>query len=132
MKSLQVVGKKKTSVARASIKQGSGIVRINSLRIESYREEIARQMIMEPLILAGDMSKTIDIDVNVQGGGTVSQSQAIRASIAKALVAFFNDKDLKDKFLAYDRHLLVADIRQKEMRTPYRSKARARRQKSKR
>ena len=132
MKVLQAVGKRKTSIARATIRPGKGIVRINSLSVEAYEPELARQIIMEPLLLAGDKARGVDINVKVSGGGVMSQAQAVRTSIANALVDFFNDKELRSKYLAYDRHLLVADVRQKEMRTPYRSRARARRQKSKR
>ena len=132
MKTLQTVGKRKTSIARATIKPGQGVVRVNSLRIDAYEPVISRQVMMEPLLLAGDRAGKVDIHVNVKGGGVMSQAQAVRTSIANALVDFFNDKELRSKYLAYDRHLLVADVRQKEMRTPYRSRARARRQKSKR
>jgi small subunit ribosomal protein S9 len=132
MKVIQAIGKRKKSVARATIKSGKGVIRVNSLNLEAYEPELARQIIKEPVILAGDRISGVDISVNVQGGGFMSQAQAVRSSIANALVAFFNDKSLREKYLAYDRHLLVADVRQKEMRTPYRSRARARRQKSKR
>jgi small subunit ribosomal protein S9 len=132
MKTIQAIGKRKTSVARATIKKGNGVVRVNSLKVEALQPEMFRQIIMEPLILAGDKVSGIDITVNVFGGGVMSQAQAVRTSIANALVDFLKDKDLKDMYLSYDRHMLVADVRQKEMRKPYRSKARAKRQKSKR
>jgi len=132
MKTIQAIGKRKTSVARATVKKGSGIIRVNSLKVEALQPEMFRQIIMEPIILAGDKASGIDISVNVFGGGVMSQAQAIRTSIANALVDFLKDKELKDKYLDYDRHMLVADVRQKEMNKPYRSKARARRQKSKR
>ena len=132
MKTIQAIGKRKTSVARATIKKGNGVVRVNSLKVEVLQPEMFRQIIMEPLILAGDKVRGIDIAVNVFGGGVMSQAQAVRTSIANALVDFLKDKELKDMYLGYDRHMLVADVRQKEMRKPYRSKARAKRQKSKR
>ncbi|MBR9678710.1 MAG: 30S ribosomal protein S9 [Nanoarchaeota archaeon] len=132
MQTIQAIGKRKTSVARATIKKGTGVIRVNSLKVEALQPEMFRQIIMEPIILAGDKASNVNINVNVFGGGVMSQAQAVRTSIANALVDFLKDKELKDKYLDYDRHMLVADVRQKEMRKPYRSRARARRQKSKR
>jgi len=73
-----------------------------------------------------------DIEIKTFGGGKESQIQAARLGIAKALVKFTNNTDLKKAFLDYDRHLLVADTRRKEAYKPDDSKARAKRQSSKR
>jgi small subunit ribosomal protein S9 len=54
----------------------------------------------------------LDIDVSVRGGGICGQATAIREAIAKALVEY--DKTLKEKFLDYDKTLLVADFRRTE------------------
>ena len=56
-----------------------------------------RLMIKEPLILAGDIGKDLDVDVIVKGGGVFGQASAARQAIAKALVDY--DKTLKEKFL---------------------------------
>ena len=123
------IGKRKSSVARAKIKAGSGKITINSIPLEIWGTELARMRVMEPLILAGDASKKVDIEVNVKGGGTTGQSDAVRMAIATALVEFLNDQELKRKFLDYDRNLLVADARRPEPRKPSRSKKGARRHK---
>lgn len=128
MKPIHKNGKRKTSIAKATLKDGKGIVRINSKLLENHTPEIARMKIMEPLILAGDSIKKIDINVNVTGGGWSSQADASRLAIARCLVEA--NKNLKKKFLEHDRHLLVADTRRKEMYKPNDSKARAKRQKS--
>lgn len=125
-------GKRKTSVARAMIVKGKGVIRINKLNLNSYGNELARMKIMEPLILAGDLFKSVDIKVNVKGGGWQSQAEAARLAIAKAIVEYFKKDSLKNKFLEYDRNLLVADIRRTEPQKPYRSAARTSRQMSKR
>ncbi|MBU2633811.1 MAG: 30S ribosomal protein S9 [Nanoarchaeota archaeon] len=130
MKIVHKSGKRKSSIARATIKEGKGQIRINSKLLENYTPSLARDKIKEPLHLAGDIIKKIRIDVNVNGGGFRSQSDAIRLAIARALVEYTQDKKLEKAFLDYDRQLLVADTRSKEQRKPNASKARAKRQKS--
>ncbi|MCW1296590.1 MAG: 30S ribosomal protein S9 [Candidatus Parvarchaeota archaeon] len=132
MKNIVTIGKRKTSIAKAVIREGKGVVRINSIRLDVYSPELAKQKIMEPLILAGDIAKNYNIDVSVSGGGFMSQAEAARMAIARALVEITKDAKLKKKFLDYDRHLLVADVRRTEPQKPYRSAARAQRQTSKR
>lgn len=131
-KSIITNGKRKTSIARAVISKGSGVVRINSVLLNVYGNKIARLKIKEPLMLAGDLSSKVDIKVKVKGGGWQSQAEAVRLAISKALVEYSKKESLKKTFLEYDRHLLIADIRRTEPQKPYRSAARARRQKSKR
>ncbi len=125
---IQQSGARKRSVARATLYPGSGIVRINRQRLETVQPALARERIMEPLVLAGDAAKTINIDVNLHGGGVMSGADAVRLAIARALVA--HNKGLREPFLDYDRNLLVADVRFKEACKPNDSKARAARQKS--
>ena len=122
-------GKRKCATARAVITPGNGIIRINSKLIETYEPEMHKLKIQEPLFIAGDVSKKIDIRVNVEGGGRRSQTEAIRLSIGRALAAF--DKKLTSTLTAYDRQLLVADVRRKETRKPNsHGKARSKRQTS--
>ena len=131
-KNIITSGKRKTSVARAIIAKGSGIIRINHLNLNVYSNEIARLKIMEPLMLSDDLAKGIDIKVNVKGGGWQSQAEAARLAIAKAMVDYFKKDSLRNKFLEYDRNLLVADIRRTEPQKSCRSSARAGKQMSKR
>jgi len=116
------------AIARATLVPGKGLIRINSVLLENFGNELARARIMEPLILAGDIVKNINVNINVYGGGINGQADAIRLAIGKVLANY--DKKLKNLFLAYDRQLLIADIRVKETRKPGDSKARAKRQKS--
>ncbi len=128
MKAIHKNGKRKTSVAKATLSDGKGIIRINSTLLENHTPEIAKMKIMEPLVLAGDQAKKFNINISVHGGGWSSQAEASRLAIARCLAEA--NKTLKKKFLDYDRHLLVADTRRKEMCKPNDSKARAKRQKS--
>ena len=123
-------GKRKTAIARANCRAGKGKIVINNMPIKFYQPKVSRTMIFEPIYLAGDWAKIFDIKVKVAGGGVQSQAEAARLAIARALVEFSKDEKVKKDFLIYDRHLLVADTRRKEMYKPGDSKARAKRQKS--
>ena len=123
-------GKRKTAVARVSLKKGSGKIVINNQEADVYvTGELLRLKVREPLVLAGVEGK-YDISANVFGGGQNSQVEAIRQGIARALIEMTGSDELKRKFLAYDRSMIVSDTRFKEMRKPNTSKARAKRQKS--
>jgi len=130
---ITVSGKRKTSIAKASIKQGTGVIRINKRLLDSL-STLRRFMIEEPLRLTAETLKTtspaFDISVNVKGGGIESQIEASRLAIARAIISFTKSAELKKKFQQYDRSLLVADVRRKEQYKPNDSKARAKRQKS--
>ena len=128
MKIIHTSGKRKTAVARATLKEGKGMIKINNRLLNIFQPEMARMRIQEPLMLAGNTVDKVDISVDVNGGGFNSQAEAVRLSIAKALAQF--QPNLKKTFLDYDRHLLVSDIRRKESYKPNDSKARSKRQKS--
>ena len=127
-KIIQAQGKRKSAIAKAVLRPGKGIVTINRQLLEHYSSPVARLRVCEPLVLAGDIAKKIDVDVLVKGGGGNGHADAARLAIARALVEY--DHSLKQPFYDYDRLLLVADVRQKEDRKPNDSKARAARQKS--
>ena len=130
-KVIQTTGTRKRSVARATLVAGKGKVMVNDRLLEAYEPELARLRMQEPLILAGEMAKEVNIKVNVFGGGIQSSADASRLAIAKALVQHAGKTSkLKEEFLAYDRQLLVADVRFKEPCKPNVSKARKKRQKS--
>ncbi len=123
-------GKRKTAIARATIKKGSGQVRINKKIIEHVEPELVRLKISEPLTIASDLVDEIDVEVKVRGGGIMGQADAVRTAIARGLVKWTSSSSLRDAFLKYDRSLLVSDARQKERKKFGGRGARARRQKS--
>jgi len=126
---LQTSGKRKSAIARAVLKSGTGKVTFNRIPIELVEPRLARLKLKEPLILAGDAMKKVDIAVTVKGGGFIGQSDAARVAIGKALVQQF--PDLKEVLLNYDRQLLISDVRRKEPRKPNsHGKARSKTQKS--
>ncbi|HWQ17650.1 MAG TPA: 30S ribosomal protein S9 [Sulfolobales archaeon] len=125
-------GKRKTAVARAVIRRGSGRVRINGTPVELIPIEVARIKIMEPLLLVGKkIRESIDIDVKVSGGGFMSQAEACRMAIARGLVSFFSDfQEVVKIFREYDRTMLSGDPRGTEPEKWMRYSARRFRQKS--
>jgi len=138
-------GKRKTSVARAIIMQGSGKVSVNKKSYEGL-QMFDKLKIEEPLRIAKNVLGELNFDVliNVRGGGEKSQIEAARLALARAIVKFSesNDKakssekseakELEEAYTKYDRNLLIADIRRKEPNKPGDSKARSKRQSSKR
>ena len=129
-KVIHTSGKRKKSIARATLREGNGKVRINKINLDNYQPKMMRMRLREPLILAGDVVNKVDVDVNVRGGGISGQADAVRLAISRSLVEYTKSEKLKNIFLNYDRHLLVADVRRNETSKPNDSKPRAKRQKS--
>ena len=129
-KIINTSGKRKTAIARAAVHKGKGLVRINKKPVELYEPEIAKWKILEPIRLAEKHIDKVNIDVNVAGGGFMSQANAVRTAIARGLVEFTADPSLKLAFLDHDRSLLVNDSRRKESKKPLGRGARKKRQKS--
>ncbi len=129
-KVIHVSGTRKKAIARATLKEGKGKITVNRVKLENYSPKMLQMRLMEPLVLAGDLAGKVDIDVKVQGGGIMGQADAARLAIARSLVEYAKGEKLRNTFLAYDRMLLVADVRQNEPCKPNDSKPRAARQKS--
>ncbi|ELY52667.1 30S ribosomal protein S9 [Natronorubrum bangense] len=124
-------GKKKTAVARATVREGEGRVRINSKPVELVEPEMSRLKMLEPFRIAGEeLRGDMDIDVRVEGGGISGQADAVRTAIARGIVQHSNDAELRDAFMEFDRSLLVNDVRQSEPKKWGGPGARARYQKS--
>jgi small subunit ribosomal protein S9 len=128
------LGKRKTAVARVTIQEGKGAVRINKRPLEVLEPEVVRAKVSEPFVIAAQYLDTgidsIDIEVNVRGGGYMGQAEAARTAIARGLVAWTDNEELKNAYLGYDRSLLVSDMRNKEPKKFAAKGARAKRQKS--
>lgn len=122
-------GKRKTSVARASVKEGSGRIRVNSLLSSAIHNRYIREMIEEPLRAAGPDGNKVDVSVSMYGGGEMGQAQAARTAIAKALAQYFGE-GLKSTYEGMDKYFLCEDPRRVEPKKYKGRKARARFQKS--
>jgi len=129
-KLINTSGKRKSAIARATVKSGKGRVRVNRKPIELVEPEVARLKMMEPLVLAREKAQKVDISVNVKGGGFMGQADSVRTAIARGLVEYFGEEELKERYLKYDRALLVNDPRRHLPKTPLGRGARKKRQKS--
>jgi small subunit ribosomal protein S9 len=132
-KVLVLKSKRKEAVARAAIKSGSGVIRINRMDVNTIEPKEFRSAILEPVNLSSitkELASRLSIDVTVTGGGASSQVQAARGAIAKAMVAFADTDSIRKEYLRYDRSMLVDDTRRVEPKKFKGPKARARFQKS--
>ena len=126
-------GKRKRAIAKAIIIAGNGKVRINNKDYNNL-QIFDKLKIEEPLRIAEKIlgKKDFDAEITAKGGGEKSQIEAARLALAKGIVKFSGSKELQKAFIEYDRNLLVADVRRKEVYKPGDSKARKKRQSSKR
>ena len=123
-------GKKKTAIARATVREGTGRVRVNAQPIELVSPEMARLKMLEPFRIASHLRDDYDVDVQVSGGGISGQADAVRTAIARGIVEHTGDTEVRDAFMEFDRSLLVNDVRQRESKKWGGPGARARYQKS--
>ncbi|MDU9376065.1 30S ribosomal protein S9 [Methanocorpusculaceae archaeon Sp1] len=130
MKIINTSGKRKTAIARATLREGKGRVRINSVPLEVYGSEIIRMKIAEAIALAPGAIDGADVEIEVSGGGVMGQAEAVRTALGRGILNWTNDPRIKEVYLSYDRTLLVNDSRQKEAKKPHGRGARARFQKS--
>jgi small subunit ribosomal protein S9 len=127
---VQTTGKRKQAVARATVRKGTGQVRINQQPLEFVEPELVRQKIQEPLLMVGEKWKNLNISVDVAGGGIMGQASAARTAVARGLLEWLKDPALAEMFKHYDRSLVVNDPRRKLPKRPGGRGARKRRQKS--
>jgi small subunit ribosomal protein S9 len=126
--SYAATGKRKSSVARVIVRQGSGSIEVNKRTLEeyfprSYLQSVAKQ----PLTQTG-YEGNVDVRVRVHGGGISGQAAAVRHGIARALTEV--DPALRPELKR--RGMLTRDARVKERRKAGLKKARKRPQFSKR
>jgi small subunit ribosomal protein S9 len=135
---------RKTCRALATISRGNGKVRINNVPAEVMEPKIAKEMVLTPIHLLGEIRNRVDINVKVQGGGFMGQAFASAVAISRALTGDGKGgRDPKDhpltksmreevrrKILEFDRHLLSGDPRQTESKKFGGPGARRRKQKS--
>ncbi len=124
----RAVGKRKTSIARVYVKEGSGTISINGRDIDHYYlRETSKMVIRQPLELTGMLGK-LDISVRVRGGGLSGQAGAIRHGISRCLA----HGDLEKRSILKRAGLITRDARKKERKLYGQRGARARYQFSKR
>lgn len=123
------IGKRKTSVAKVFLKEGTGNIKVNNKLFEDFFSGVGeeRELLKNPFILV-DVNNKYDLDVKVKGGGISSQMDAIRLAIAKALCTI----NVEYRQVFNQTLLLRRDSRIKERRKYGLKKARKASQYSKR
>jgi small subunit ribosomal protein S9 len=122
------VGRRKSAVARAYLREGSGKILVNRRPFEEYfGRETLRMIVMQPLRAVKEAEK-YDVLINVKGGGPSGQAGASRHAIARGLASLSDDHRSTLKPLK----LLRRDARAVERKKYGRHKARKRPQFSKR
>lgn len=128
MASVNSLGRRKTSVARVVLNEGSGEILINGVEGKEYFPITVQQFkMLQPFKLTGTEGK-YDVVATIDGGGTTGQVEALRLGIARALVKL--DPEHKPKLKAED--LMTRNPREVERKKFGRKKARKRYQFSKR
>ena len=125
---INAIGRRKSSVARVYVSEGSGKIVINKKELTEYfPSAILQYVVKQPLNLL-EVAEKYDIHANLDGGVFTGQSQALRLAIARALVKI----NPEDKKTLKVQGFLTRDRREVERKKPGRPKARRRFQFSKR
>jgi small subunit ribosomal protein S9 len=119
---------RKTSSAHVYITKGVGKVRINNVPVEMIQQETAREVMLAPLEVSGDLRNKVNISVRVKGGGFMGQANATATAITRALIGWTKSKkdprdhplsksareDLRNRITEFDKYLISGDARRKE------------------
>ncbi len=128
MEVISKIGRRKTSVARLYLSAGNGTISVNGRTLENYfPSEIHKIIIKQPLVLLESDGK-YDIKINVNGGGSKGQAEAIRLAVSRALC----ELDEENRPPLKKEGFLTRDPRMVERKKYGRRKARRRFQFSKR
>ena len=107
-------GRRKSSVARVRVKEGSGNIVVNGKKLdEFFVNEQDRRAILDTFNAAGVLEK-VDARIIVNGGGVTGQSGACRMGVARALVNY----DTENFAALRDGGFLTRDSRMKERKKP--------------
>ena len=86
MEVINTTGRRKTAIARAYLSRGKGEIKVNNRDFKDYfPSEVLQIIVKQPLIIT-EQNNNFNININVFGGGLSGQAEAIRLSIARALV----------------------------------------------
>jgi small subunit ribosomal protein S9 len=125
---LAATGRRKASVARVRMTEGSGTITVNGLEANSYFQTSMQQELLKKPLITADVVGKHDIIATVKGGGKSGQCGAMVLGISRALAA--SDEELKD--ILKKAGFLTRDARVKERKKPGQPGARKRFQFSKR
>ena len=128
MEQINAIGRRKSSVARVYMSEGTGKITINKKDLTEYFPSAILQYVVKQPLMALSCEGKYDIKANLDGGGFTGQSQALRMAIARALVKI----NAEDKKTLKTQGFLTRDSREVERKKPGQPKARRRFQFSKR
>ena len=135
---------RKTANAHVYITKGDGKVRVNNVPIDMIEPLVAREVILIPLEITGELRNKINISVRVSGGGFMGQSYAAATAITRALIGWTKNKKepkehpftksdrtrIRSNINDFDKYLISGDARRKEPKKFGGPGARRRKQKS--
>lgn len=125
---INTTGRRKSAIARLYLTEGKGNILINGRSLTNFfPDERYQYIVMQPLNLL-ELTDKFDIKVNINGGGTTGQAEAIRLAIARALI----EVDAEYKTELRRAGFVTRDPRAKERKKPGQPSARKQFQFSKR
>jgi small subunit ribosomal protein S9 len=128
MEVINTIGRRKTSIARVYMVPGKGTIVVNERELKDYFQSEIHQTIVKQALTISKVEANYDVTVNVEGGGTKGQAEAIRLGIARAIVNISPEA----KPALRKEGLMTRDSRMVERKKPGRRKARRKFQFSKR
>ena len=120
MEVIKTIGRRKTAIARAYLSSGKGEIKVNNRDFKDYFPSEVLQIIVKQPLLAIERDNNFNININVFGGGLSGQAEAIRLSIARALV----ELDPESRLVLKSEGFLTRDSRMVERKKYGRRKAR--------
>ena len=120
METIHTIGRRKASVARIYMSEGKGNITVNGKDFKEYFPVDTMQFKLEQPFNVTDLVGKFDVKVNVTGGGTTGQAEAIRLAISRALC----ELDVEHRVTLKPEGLLTRDSRVVERKKPGQKKAR--------
>ncbi|MCK4664278.1 MAG: 30S ribosomal protein S9 [Bacteroidales bacterium] len=128
MEVINALGRRKSSVARIYLSEGTGKIIVNKKDFKEYFPKGQIHYIVQQPLLLLDLATKFDVKANIDGGGIKGQAEALRLAIARALVKL----DAENKPILRLNKFLTRDPREVERKKPGQRKARKKFQFSKR
>lgn len=122
------IGRRKTAVARVYVSEGTGVITVNKKEFATYFPTATLQYkVLQPMSMT-DNASNFDVKVNVYGGGTNGQAEAVRMALARVMC----EVNAENRGILKPEGLLTRDPRMVERKKFGQKKARKRFQFSKR
>ncbi|MDC3257818.1 30S ribosomal protein S9 [Flavobacteriales bacterium] len=120
MDTIHTIGRRKEAVARIYLSKGKGKIIVNGKDFKEYFPVDTMQYKLEQPFKVSEVANKFDVKVNVDGGGTTGQAEAIRLAISRALC----ELDQENRPALKAEGLLTRDARVVERKKPGQKKAR--------